>query len=174
MKTLLILLLSIVVIGCGQQSTPTDLASNSDMISASTCAGAQLPYAGGTGTLSDPYLICNSAQLNQITINEDYDKAFKVMSDIDFSGHHYIPIGAPYGHAFNGLFDGNGYTITNITIKTEEEYSGFFREVGANAVVKNIRLTNILINSAANLTGILVGNNMGMIWTCDFYRFLYR
>lgn len=48
-------------------------------------------------------------------------------NDIDLHGKEWTPIGNARANAFRGIFDGNGYTITNMLIKSDE-YSkkGFF------------------------------------------------
>ena len=49
---------------------------------------AQAKYGGGTGEPNDPYLIYDANQMNTIGLNEeDWDKHFKLMADIDLSGY---------------------------------------------------------------------------------------
>ena len=52
-------------------------------------------YGGGSGTEEDPYLINTAGQMNTIGLNEDSDKHFKLMADID--------LGAYTGTSFNKI-----------------------------------------------------------------------
>jgi hypothetical protein len=57
----------------------------------------QAQYGGGTGESNDPYLIYTAEQMNEIGLHEeDWDKHFKLMVDIDlsaFTGTDYNIIG---------------------------------------------------------------------------------
>ena len=51
---------------------------------------AQAQYGGGSGTAEDPYLIYTAEQLNEVGANQDdWDKHFKLMADVDLSGYSY-------------------------------------------------------------------------------------
>ncbi|AKB33386.1 N-acetylmuramoyl-L-alanine amidase [Methanosarcina siciliae HI350] len=86
-------------------------------------------FAGGCGTESDPYQITTAEQLNRVRCFPD--KHFILTADIDLSGYeNWEPIGTfkPLSDdpkdeetpdpeaAFTGTFNGNGYTISNLTI----------------------------------------------------------
>ena len=69
----------------------------------------------GSGTTSDPYLIEDAADLeelsNTLTASQAYSgKYFKVTDDIEVSG--WNPIGSSSSASFKGIFDGDGHTIT--------------------------------------------------------------
>ncbi|MGD2095515.1 MAG: GLUG motif-containing protein, partial [Phycisphaerales bacterium] len=70
----------------------------------------------GAGTEEDPYLICTAEELNLVGLFPcEWDKYFKLMSDIDLShytGTEFNIIGIPC--PFGGEFDGNGKQITNL------------------------------------------------------------
>src|SRR3989304_6188434 len=76
-------------------------------------------YGGGSGTEASPYLIYTADQLNAIGANSGHwAKSFKLMADIDLSaykGTEFNRIGNDKYHLFKGVFDGNGYTISNFT-----------------------------------------------------------
>ena len=82
-------------------------------------------YGGGSGEPNDPYLIYTAEQLNTIgLIKCDWDKHFKLMSDIDLGGYmgtSFNIIGQYLGwedrenEPFSGVFNGNGHTISNFT-----------------------------------------------------------
>ena len=93
---------------------------------------------------------------------------YKLMNDIDFAGvTGWVPLGvetlAPgttVGDDFNffGTFDGQGYTLSNITVVNEGKAftSALFTKLSAGAVVKNLTLENVNI-TGGNITGGLTG-----------------
>ena len=94
-------------------------------------------FAGGTGTKDDPYLIATAEQLNAVRLSYLKGVYYKLIADIDLSGWgNWVPIGgtrayggwpsnsgyAHYGSfCFSGVFDGNGHTISGMTIKIDED-----------------------------------------------------
>lgn len=78
---------------------------------------AYAQYGGGTGEPNDPYLIDTAEQMNEIGLHqEDWDKHFKLMADIDlgsFTGTSYNIIGGEWDDPFTGVFDGNNKKISN-------------------------------------------------------------
>jgi len=88
---------------------------------------AYAKYNGGTGEPNDPYKIATAEDLMLLGDSpEDYDKHFKLMADIDLSGYLYdTALIAPdvntvddyfQGTPFNSVFDGNGHTISHLTV----------------------------------------------------------
>ena len=91
-------------------------------------------FAGGSGTLEDPYLIQTAEQLN--AVRKGPNKHYKLIADIDLSKWgNWVPIGASeaYGFmgtwdkaeqgnfAFGGSLDGNGHVISGMQIVINEE-----------------------------------------------------
>jgi hypothetical protein len=138
---------------------------------------AYAKYGGGTGEPNDPYLIYTAEQLNTIGLNqEDADKHFKLMADIDLSayqgdsfnriGFYDPPEFAPdWRPPFTGVFDGNGHTISNFTYVVDvnepleenglwgDECVGLFGVVsGAQAQIKNLGLIDPNIYPAVTCT----------------------
>ena len=74
------------------------------------------------------------------------DKYFELTADINLSGETWTPIGNLV-NIFNGHFDGNGHTISNVYIngkKAEQhERYAFFGATGANAEIKNLGIKNL-------------------------------
>lgn len=93
-----------------------------------------------------------------------YDKYVVLKEDIilDGSGFKYIPI-------FSGIFDGQGHTISGITVSDAESYTGLFCITQESAVIKDLKVQGSLIPSGRQLaTGGIVGDNYGLISNCTF------
>ena len=114
-------------------------------------------FLTGSGTAADPYLICTAQQLNLIGLFIcEWDRHFVLTNDIDLSGYtgtQFNIIGQHYRdretqewieNPFTGVFDGNGFTISNFTYKfTRTGYIGLFGYIDdADAVVKDLTLTD--------------------------------
>ena len=123
-------------------------------------AVAQRKYGGGTGEPNDPYLIYTAEQMNVIGLHEeDWDKHFKLMADIDLSaytGTSFNIIVSLYG-SFRGVFDGNGKRISNFTYtSTDTNRIGLFGHVqGENALIKDLGLIDP--NVDAGTSGMVYG-----------------
>jgi len=151
------------------QVTSSDLSFlvESWLLGTCYCSGQRLinaPYAGGTGTESDPYTICSAAQLNEIGNHpEDWDKHFQLVSHInlsDYTGTDFNIIGDNIHGVFSGTFDGNGRTISGFTYATSStECVGLFGYVsGADAEIRDLTLNNVNIsNQLSGYVGALAG-----------------
>ncbi|MBX2977280.1 MAG: T9SS type A sorting domain-containing protein, partial [Ignavibacteriaceae bacterium] len=119
-------------------------------------------YGGGSGTISDPYLIGMPAHLAELatTVNGGtnyYGNYFVMTADINLSSYaNWTPIGTNSTYPFKGKFNGNNYTISNLTVTTGP---GLFGEIQAGAEIKNLTISNCNINntSVATNIGALVG-----------------
>jgi hypothetical protein len=129
-------------------------------------------YSGGTGEINAPYLIYTAENLNAIGVEpNDWDKHFKLMADIDLSGYSYeTALIAPdvdpcdlafQGTSFTGIFDGNGYKISNLTI-AGEHYLGLFGQLELGSEIKNLGVVDVNITGNDYLGGI-VGFSKGNI-----------
>ena len=118
---------------------------------------SELPFAGGTGTPTDPYLISTPAQLNNV--RNDLTAHYKMINDIDLTEWgNWEPIGytADLRYYFNGVFDGNGYVVRNITVEnviTGITESTMWAGVGLfgylSGTVKNTGMVNSKVNARA-------------------------
>ena len=132
-------------------------------------------FAGGRGTQEDPYRIETAEQLAKI---KDYrDKAFILASDIDLSSYgNWDPIGtfnmesddpekgevAESSLAFVGRFDGNGHTISNLTVNRPDTFGvGLFGFVMGDAAFSSIR--NLTVRNADVKGACMVGSVVGAI-----------
>jgi hypothetical protein len=133
---------------------------------------AQAQYGGGTGEPNDPYLIYTAEQMNAIGANQsDWNKHFKLMKDIDlsiFDGEgdrlEFNVVGTHWNTQFTGVFDGNGYTISNLTINGGHSL-GLFSRLGSGGEIRNLGVLNVDINGS-NYIGGLIGRNSGNVTRC--------
>lgn len=149
-------------------------------------------FAGGTGTESDPYQIANGAQLaylaSSVNGGETYkDKYFVLTANINLNGLPWTPIANSFSDAllgganyrvFAGNFDGNGYTISNVSIGSETTpfESDVFGLFGATeGKISNLNLDTVSICGIAKIASIgavvgfaggLVGYSGGSIENC--------
>ncbi len=97
-------------------------------------------------------------------IQHDLSGDYTLMNDIDMMGIDFMPIAydtnASSGHQgrkFSGSINGNGYTISNLTITYDNRYIGFISYGDTNAELNNIALSSINIISAEAYSAGLVG-----------------
>ena len=129
------------------------------------CTGTALtnaPFAGGSGTAGDPYLLCTRTQFNQIGANATYvSKHYRQYADIDFSSG-MTRIADP-SQSFSGSYDGRGYALANVTYGTAATtYNAVFAIVAASGVLANINVSNAAV-VGYQFVGILAGKNAGII-----------
>ncbi len=110
-------------------------------------------HVAASGTESNPIMITSVADLKSMGTTGYY----KLANDIDLSGEtHWQPIGNyDFGTDFNGTFDGNGYTIRNLTVNNPGYDGGLFGSIAPGGVVKNLNLENV------NVTGIFANSDYG-------------
>ena len=107
-------------------SSPIDITSNVH----------KTYFNGGDGSEKNPYQIDNALQLYYFAwlqdlglFNVDSDDEgtqidtvyFVLTNNIDMSGYQLPPIGTTE-HPFLGNFDGQGYTVSNLTVENEREH----------------------------------------------------
>ena len=86
---------------------------------------------------------------------------FKLFDNIDLSGSEWNPIGNETIR-FTGIFDGNGYTISNFTLLENKQNNGFFGYV-YNATIKNLSLKDINVAFSFDKNRCYVGGLAGQI-----------
>ena len=129
---------------------------------------AYAQYSGGTGEPNDPYQIATAGDLMLLGDSpEDYDKHFILTANIDF-GHsprsRKVFDKAVVG-SFTGVFDGNGHTISHLTIAGEGRL-GLFGGLGSEGEISNLGLEEVDINGTGHFVAGLVGSNHGTIINC--------
>ena len=80
-------------------------------------------------------------------------KNYRLTADLDLSGADFPGIGTA-AHPFTGLFDGQGHTVTGVTVSGTENV-GFFGVI-KGATIKNLHLTDVTVTGEKR-TGGLVG-----------------
>lgn len=90
-----------------------------------------------------------------------------LFDDIDFSGSEaWTPVGSS-DNGFTGTFDGQGHTISNMTI-AGNQYAGMFAYINGGQV-QNVEFKNIEIlqNPNNQYVGVVAGYNNGTISHCQ-------
>lgn len=166
----------------------------------------------GKGTAGEPYLIKTAADLMQLanacnsgtsatTASHYAGVYFRQISDIDMSGveNFYGIATAPLAQStatnkwsFQGIYDGSGYRIKNMTIKgllykddgsvnTSTTANGSRRYVGLFGVLdKNAKVTNVIIDASCSVNayayagGVVGYSNTGcVVENCINYATVY-
>ena len=131
-------------------------------------------FAGGSGTEADPYQIATTDQLLAFaaSVNDGsaggYGGQFVILTeDLDLDGIDWTPIGMmteDYSTMFSGTFDGQGHSISNLTLDMDTPIVGagiFGMNLGE---VRNLTAENIQIHCEdvySMAVGAVVGYNMG-------------
>ncbi len=135
----------------------------------------------GAGTEASPYLIYSAAQLRAIRtiINKGYNSIryshYRLESDIDLDCNEnkqwaYIGSQSSTAYSFQGVFDGNGHTISGLYINNTTRYQGLFGYL-KNAVIKNLIVEGSITNTqstsySSHLGAICVENTTSTIINC--------
>jgi hypothetical protein len=118
--------------------------------------GVSSSFAQGDGTEGNPYLVESPEDLYRV--RNDLTAYYKQIADIDLSGYtNWEPIG-DNTTPFTGSYDGDGYTIDNMTIdRATTDYVGLFGEI-SSATIRNVGITNADVLGRQHV-GALVGLN---------------
>ena len=129
----------------------------------------------GYGTEAKPFVLKTAEHLAWFRdyVNEGHPNAWAKIADdvkeIDMSTvcHEadaatntkelsWDPIGNSDNNKYQGTFDGNGKTISNLYINATSDNTGFFGYADAGSI-KNITFNNAKVKSTGDYTGILTG-----------------
>lgn len=125
----------------------------------------------GDGTEASPYVITTAQQLadlaESVAAGNSYTGKYICLgNNIDLSTlqQAYRPVGASKDKAFNGIFDGKGYTISGLNLTAgEEDCQGIFGYADSTSVIKNIKLSDITLSTYGEAAGALVGFSSGTV-----------
>lgn len=93
-----------------------------------------------------------------------YGKEFSLEADIDLAGTSFQ--GIPY---FQGTLDGNGHTVSGLSLSREGSDYGLFRYVGKSGKIRNLKVSgNVELTGSAENAGGIVGVNSGILENCSF------
>ena len=128
-------------------------------------------YENGVAVNGDEVEICNAGGLkwvaDQVNSGKDYfaGKTVKLVADIDLNNEAWTPVGQTGATTFNGVFDGQNYTISNLNVNSEAQTgahysSGLFGWVESHTAghghIKNVKINGATIVGHHNC-GALVG-----------------
>ena len=110
-------------------------------------------------TSADGLLAWNEAVQKDMTLN------CTLADNIDLTGKDWTPIGTSFGNSYTGTFDGNGKTITGLTVTGSDRYTGLLGFI--KGTVKNVVLTEINITSGTFVGGVAGWSFGGNIENCS-------
>lgn len=103
--------------------------------------------------------------LAKLVNNGAIDINITLTADITLTGE-WTPIGN-YEQKYTGTFDGNGKTITGLTIDQKEtSFLGLIGYLGSGGKVQNLTLENVNLNGNWNVGGVVGYNNNGTVTAC--------
>ena len=140
-------------------------------------------YGDGTGELGTPYELSTPEHLANIYLNPD--KHFILMNDIDIAGYLWTPIAE-----FSGVLDGDGYSISGISLGYYNTYevenscfinnAYYYGMISKNlGTIKNLKVYGYIgvqhdyYSSLSNYdvyAGLLAGYNDGDIINCEVHN----
>ena len=129
----------------------------------------------GDGSEENPYQISTEQELE--AISDIPNASYILMNDIYLS-KPFVPLCLENGE-YSGVFDGNGHTISNVTISSPYQYSGLFAK--SSGIIKNLNVEYSKTGAAYELTdrniddesspgfffGGIVAHNSGYIVGCN-------
>ncbi|MFZ9695783.1 MAG: hypothetical protein ACO3AY_07920, partial [Chitinophagaceae bacterium] len=119
----------------------------------------------GTGTSADPYIVANLSNLYWVSQNSSSwaaGKYFSQTADIDATtATGWVPIGNS-GVRFSGNYNGNGNTISNLTITAAATTAnrGIFGYING-ATIRNLRVENINLTFSGTSSNYSLGTGSG-------------
>lgn len=130
---------------------------------------APAEWSGSGDSANDPYIIASVDDLNLLSLrtngggNNYSGKFFRLDEDITYTPsttwndassteNNFTAIAG-----FNGHFDGNGHTISGLRINANDNFhdqNGLFSNLGPNAYIEDVTLSNARIAGQAQVGGI--------------------
>lgn len=167
----MIIIVSLSLSACNSSNTSNDSQSqNKQTTEQNSTKNSEIKFAGGSGTVEDPYQIASAEQFEMIKNNLSAN--YILTKDIDFSSYDNLEKIGEFNPlsdkeedaetpdsktAFNGSFDGDNHVISNITIKDAKSTGvGLFACISNKASMKNLTVKNITVEGG-NWTGGVIG-----------------
>ena len=130
-----------------------------------------LAEAGPGYTVSEDgktYTVYTAKGLKHVAelVNEEgkTDINITLTDNIDLTGIDWTPIGKFPSNSYTGTLDGNGKTITGLTVTTSDQYEGMFGFLCGT--VKNVVLTEVSVTGDTYVGGV-AGWSKGNIENCS-------
>lgn len=121
---------------------------------------AATTFAGGDGTINDPFQISTFEELyffsSYASATKEY---FALTANIDATASGEITTGYPTTAEFGGIFDGNGFTISNL--KMEADAAGDFGFISGSKntamIIQDLHFVNLTVinKKSARLAGVV-------------------
>lgn len=133
-------------------------------------------FAAGDGSEESPFIIITEQQLSNIRHElgshyklgrniELYNNAFEIIGFGKFSSDRWDS-----ENGFQGVLDGDGYTISGIYISSQVQCTGLFAAIGSKGIIRNLNATGQVKTTsvdANNAIGLIAGYNYGIIENCS-------
>ena len=123
-------------------------------------AGKEYTYTVSLAAAEDPgYTVSEDGNTYNVTSAEGLKNIAELVNsgatginitldtDLDLTDMEWTPIGAGDNNKYTGTFDGNGKTITGLTVTGSNDYAGLFGYIGSGGTVKNVVLEDVQITS---------------------------
>ncbi len=127
----------------------------------SVFAGYVPPQLKGSGTPDDPYLISSAIELGAV-VHYSPLAHYRLTASLDLSGIRWGTAVVPH---FEGTFDGNGHTISHLTIQGRS-HLGLFGQVRSVAQIKDLGVVDVNVVGSSHYVGGLVAVNAGALTGC--------
>jgi len=133
--------------------------------------------SAGVGTAASPFLIRTENELRMVGLGTANPAGYtgwtlaahyRLDRNITLGPREWVPIGNET--AFSGSFNGNGKTISNMTInQPTASYQGMFGRISGNAVIEKLGLINVDVRGefgAAALVGVSQSVSTTIVQNC--------
>lgn len=149
--------------GCFLDSRITDLKLNSlaaaeDVLTPPVCdAMIDTSFGGGDGSSNNPFRICNLNQWKYWAHSGLHlDSHIMLEADLDVSTLTATDIVAANAPGFSGTLDGNGRTLTGLSLTSVVGGYALIKNATGNAVIKNLNLKDFMIATSSGRSAVLV------------------
>ncbi len=135
----------------------------------------EYPFAGGSGTPEDPWLIANARHLQNMSdlyrdaAGSEVSYCFKQIADIDASGVSWTPLNwkSPYKEAIH--YDGDGHVISSLSVVSSSDY-GYPSFAGVlNGSISDLTFDGAAIDAGNAKAGVVAGfvGTTGITGSCS-------
>ena len=150
-------------------ATATNAANSGVVTAVFPKTGPAPEFAGGTGTVDDPYKVTTAVHLNNV--RNHLSANFIQTADIDLTTYLAVD-GAGYNEdkgwmpignstSFTGSYNGNGKSISNLKVERYGFYIGLF---GQNeGAISNVSLSEVDVKGNYDIAGLIGWNKGGTV-----------